>query len=153
MYEDITKENPSSFHSTSFINDTELKQKINREVEILYGSKVDSTFHHIKKLGNSFLTKPSGAGGRMPVHQDWTVVDEDKFCSVTIWVPLQDVNENNGAMKVLPGSHRFSKTLRAPTLPNEFNGISDLVLEKMKSLPMKAGEALFLITHFFMLLL
>ncbi|MES2622260.1 MAG: phytanoyl-CoA dioxygenase family protein [Bacteroidota bacterium] len=142
LYAAITKENPAYFHSTSFINDAELKQRINNEAEKIYAEKVSRLFSGIKKLGSSFLTKPSGEGGRMPVHQDWTVVDEEKYCSVTMWVPLQDVNESNGAMKVLPGSHRFSKTLRAPTLPNEFDSVSDAILEKMILLPMKAGEAL-----------
>ena len=146
LYEEVSPQIPASFHSTSFNNDDALKQKINNEVEKIYSSKAEALFHDIKKLGSSFLTKPTGITGTMPVHQDWTVVDEEKFYSVTAWVPLQDVNENNGAIKVLPGSHRFSKTLRSPNIPNEFDGLSEAISKQMKSVNMKAGEA-FVFNH------
>jgi hypothetical protein len=142
LYEEVSPRIPASFHSTSFSNDDALKRKISDEVEKIYSSKVATLFHDIKKLGSSFLTKPTGITGTMPVHQDWTVVDEEKFYSVTAWVPLQDVNENNGAIKVLPGSNRFSKTLRSPNIPNEFDGLSEVISKQMKTLNMKAGEAL-----------
>ncbi len=132
----------SHFHSTSFLPDTEVKKKINADVEAVFGNKVDSTFAHIKKLGSSFLTKPSGQNGIMPVHQDWTIVDEAKYCSVTIWVALEDINEQNGAMQVLPGSHKFSPTLRAPTLDTEYSQLQDYLRSKLTTINMKAGEAI-----------
>jgi ectoine hydroxylase-related dioxygenase (phytanoyl-CoA dioxygenase family) len=146
LYEEVSPKIPVSFHSTSFSNDDSLKQKINNEVEKIYSAKAEVLFRDIKELGSSFLTKPTGINGTMPVHQDWTVVDEKKFYSVTAWVPLQDVNENNGAIKVLPGSHRFSKTLRSPNIPNEFDGLSEVISKQMKTLNMKAGEA-FIFNH------
>ena len=146
LYADITAQIPASFHSTSFSTDDALKQKITNEVETIYADKAKVFFHDIKKLGSSFLTKPTGITGTMPVHQDWTVVDETLFYSLTVWVPLQDVNENNGAIKVLPGSHRFSKTLRSPNMPNEFDGVSETISAQMKTLNMKAGEA-FIFNH------
>lgn len=146
LYEEVSPQIPASFHSTSFSTDNILKQKINDEVEKIYSAKAETLFHDIKKLGSSFLTKPMGVTGTMPVHQDWTVVDEEKFYSVTTWVPLQDVNENNGAIKVLPGSHRFSKTLRSPNVPNEFDGLSEIISKQMKTLNMKAGDA-FIFNH------
>jgi ectoine hydroxylase-related dioxygenase (phytanoyl-CoA dioxygenase family) len=146
LYKDVTSQSPSAFHSSSFNKDEGVKHKINQQVEELYAAKAGEFFHDIKKLGSGFLTKPTGITGTMPVHQDWTVVDETQFCSVTIWVPLQDVNEHNGAIRVLPGSHRFSKTLRSPNMPNEFDGISEAIAARMKTLPMKAGEA-FIFNH------
>ena len=146
LYDEVSPQIPASFHSTSFSTDDALKQKINNDVENIYSSKAETLFYDIKKLGSSFLTKPTGITGTMPVHQDWTVVDEEKYYSVTAWVPLQDVNENNGAIKVLPGSHRFSKTLRSPNIPNEFDGLSEVISKQMKTLNMKAGEA-FIFNH------
>lgn len=53
---------------------------------------------------------PSGeAATRIGWHQDWdswrTVASIDRF--VTAWVALDDVDAGNGAMQVLPGSHRW----------------------------------------------
>ncbi|HLP52784.1 MAG TPA: phytanoyl-CoA dioxygenase family protein [Chitinophagales bacterium] len=146
VYNSVTAEQPGAFHSTSFSNDHALKQSINEQVEAIYTGKVDQIFYDIQKLGSGFLTKPVGVSGTMPVHQDWTIVDEEKYYSATIWVPLQDVDAHNGAIKVLPGSHRFSKTLRSPNMPNEFDSVNDIIDAQMKLLPMKAGEA-FIFNH------
>ena len=53
---------------------------------------------------------PSGeAQTRIGWHQDWdswrTVASCDRF--VTAWVALDDVDAGNGAMQVIPGSHRW----------------------------------------------
>lgn len=133
---------PNSFHSSSFLTDAASKVLINETGEQIYGEKVNSVFRDIKKLGCSFLTKPVGECGRMPVHQDWTVVNEPQYYSATIWTALQDVNEENGAMRVLPKSHRFTDTLRAPTLPSEYAAVAEEILKQMQTVSLKAGEAL-----------
>src|SRR5690606_34311340 len=94
----------------------------------------------------SFLSKPSGKTGIMPVHQDWTVVDESIFASVTAWIPLTDTFEKNGAIKVLSGSHLFSSAFRGPTIPSVFQHIENEILKRMTTLEMKAGEA-FIFNH------
>ena len=137
---------PENFYSTTFNASPEFKGRINEETNNVFGSKIDGLLTGIKKLGSSFLCKAPGAGGKMPVHQDWTVVDESKFCSVTIWIPLVDTNEKNGAIRVLCGSHKFTDTLRAPTLPSEYAALQDEIWNEMELLPMKAGEA-FIFNH------
>src|SRR5580658_7892978 len=105
LFYELHKQVPQNFYSTTFNASQEFKQQINAATEKVVGSKVAATFTGIKKLGSSFLCKAPGEGGKMPVHQDWTVVDESKYCSVTIWIPLIDTNEKNGAIRVLRGSH------------------------------------------------
>lgn len=39
-----------------------------------------------------------------PWHQDWRS-GQGSFNSVTIWTPLHDVTKDNGAIKLIPGSH------------------------------------------------
>lgn len=130
------------FYSTTFNKEEPFKKIVTERTGKIFDRVVDGYFEKIKKLGSSFLRKAPGEAGKMPVHQDWTVVDESKYCSVTIWVPLVDTAEANGAMRVLPGSHRFTQTLRAPTLPGEYAGVSEEIWNSMTTLPMKAGQAL-----------
>ena len=141
VYNEVFQQAPLNFHSTSFFEDEALKQKISQKVEALYQHKVEELFAPIQKLGGSFLTKSPGEKGELPIHADWTVVDESKYCSVTIWVPLIDTNEVNGAIQVLPGSHKFSTALRAPTLPSAFLAQKETIAPEMKMLKLKAGEA------------
>lgn len=134
------------FHSTTFSKDVDLKKQLNAEAGNIFSPQVQALFEGHKSLGASFLTKPAGKGGHMPIHQDWTIVDESKYGSYTIWVPLQDVNEHNGAITVLDGSHRLIDTLRAPSLPVVINDIEPELRQCMKTLRMKAGEA-FIFNH------
>lgn len=132
---------PEGFYSSSFSSEEEIKQRIGRQIEAVLDPQVNKTFGNIKKLGSCFLNKAPGAGSQMPIHQDWTVTDEPQFDSVTIWIPLQDVNEQNGAIQVIDGSHRFANALRAPGMPAAFQQIEPEVRKHLKTLPMKAGEA------------
>lgn len=133
---------PEGFYSSSFSTADEIKERISNRVERLLQQQVAQTFHAVKKLGSCFLNKAPGAAGQMPIHQDWTITDEPAFDSITIWIPLQDVNEQNGAMQVIEGSHRFTTALRAPGMPAPFSAIEPQVRRDLKTLPMKAGEAL-----------
>lgn len=133
---------PAGFYSSSFNDDVTHKQLVNEKIESVLKSQVENHFNEIKKLGSCFLNKQPGLESEMPIHQDWTVVDETKFDSVTIWIPLQDVNETNGAMQVIDGSHRFSTALRSPTLEDPFKNIQTQLCKDLKLIPMKAGEAI-----------
>ncbi|MFN8287518.1 MAG: phytanoyl-CoA dioxygenase family protein [Chitinophagales bacterium] len=129
------------FHSTTFFKDIALKQQLFNEVKQVFAPEAGKLLTPHKFLGASFLTKPGGQGGFMPVHQDWTIVDESRFVSCTIWVPLQDVDENKGALMVLDGSHRLTPILRAPSLPVVIKDIEPHIRKQMKTLRMKSGEA------------
>ena len=146
-YRKLHPEDPGQgFHSTTFSPDTAYKTELFDGIAAVMNPKVGETFQDVKKLGGSFLVKYPGNPGNMPVHQDWTFVDEGIFRSVTIWIPLEDVNAQNGAITVLPGSHEYTRTLRAPTLPPVFREVDAEIRSKMKTLKMKAGEA-FIFDH------
>jgi ectoine hydroxylase-related dioxygenase (phytanoyl-CoA dioxygenase family) len=75
--------------------------------------------------------KPAGTGGVNMWHQDspyWPIL-EPKTSQLTAWVALDDVDESNGCMSMVPGSHlwgnqiEFLHTLkRFEDMPNEFRG-------------------------------
>jgi ectoine hydroxylase-related dioxygenase (phytanoyl-CoA dioxygenase family) len=140
IYDGIHHNEELIFESTSFIEESTFKEAINSQVELVFKTKIEALFHDYKSLGTSFLTKRIGNNTNMPIHQDWTVVDEDKFVSVTCWIPLVDTTFNNGAMQVIDGSHLISKALRGPSLPISFDGIN--LAPFLKTIPLKAGEAI-----------
>ena len=128
------------FESTSFLEDINVKNNCNEVVSSIFKSKIDTVFENYKPLGTSFLTKRTGEYSSMPIHQDWTVVDETQFASLTCWVPLIDTTIQNGAFQVIEGSHLFSDALRGPSLPVAFEG-QDLSCF-LKTIPLKKGEAI-----------
>jgi phytanoyl-CoA hydroxylase len=57
--------------------------------------------------------KPAGTGGQNDWHQDipyWPSLRTDNM--VTAWVALDDVDEDNGCMSMVPGSHRWGNQIK-----------------------------------------
>jgi ectoine hydroxylase-related dioxygenase (phytanoyl-CoA dioxygenase family) len=69
-------------------------------------------------------------------------VDERKFRSFNIWVPLVDLNRENGTIQILPESHKWLKTYRSANISSAFESVNDLLWGKLIPLFMKKGEAL-----------
>jgi ectoine hydroxylase-related dioxygenase (phytanoyl-CoA dioxygenase family) len=106
---------------------------------------VDRHFQDYKIFTASFVTKSSDRLGVVPPHQDWTFVDENEFWSATIWCPLVDVNEENGALGVIRGSHRFYDHVRPSPSPQYAPPFKDqlaLIFPYLTIVKLKAGQAI-----------
>lgn len=141
MYHAHFDDKNTSFYSTSFHPDLSLKQQVTREVLALLQPILDGKFADYKILGTSFLKKNPEENNPLPLQQDWTVTDEDKYGSFTIWIPLQDTTPYNGAIRVISGSHCVENNFRAPSLPVAFEQDRAKMDEYLTTLPLKKGEA------------
>ena len=137
---------PKGFYSAAYNPDENFKEEIFAYTEKIFHPLLEKKFENFKKLGSTFLCKSPGEEGRKGVHQDWTVVDESKFYSCTIWVPLVDTNEENGTIRVIPGSHLFFDHYRSNNIPITYKDSIDLLWNNMDSVSMKAGQA-FVLNH------
>ncbi len=95
-----------------------------------------------KSLNESFLTKPANTASELLLHQDWCYTDEHKFHSITLWMPLCDVDENNGAIFLLPRSHTWFNNLRSFSLPTARISSSELPDNKLHKVTMRKGDVL-----------
>lgn len=98
-------------------------------------------------ISNFIIKEPDKEGVILP-HQDWTFIeDEVNNIAITCWIPLDDVDTNNGCMGVIKKSHTFFKSVRAsPPVPfksSPLSGYDEVVFPYFEWLPMKAGEILF----------
>ena len=69
-------------------------------------------------------------------------MDETLTRSFNLWIPLVDVNEQNGAVYVLEGSHHAFQAYRGPGINSTLKDVEERIWKKMHALNMKAGEAL-----------
>jgi len=142
LYKEIQPVSYPGFSSTIYNPNIEVKKETSKRISNLLDERIKREFMDFRSLGGNFLCKTSGPESFLQTHQDWTIVDEAVFESITIWMPLIDTSEENGALRVLPGSHKFSQVLRSPTLPGAFNKILNEAYHEMILVPMKAGEAI-----------
>jgi len=76
--------------------------------------------------GVEFFNKPAGIGKQTPPHQDGYYFTLRPSEALTLWFPLDVVNEENGCIRYLPGSHK--KGMRPHNVSNVLGfsqGISD----------------------------
>jgi len=132
------------FFSSSYLNDFELKKEISQGIVEIIGPRLGAYFTDYRCFGSAFLSKTAGHRSEMPMHQDWSIVDESKFIAVNIWTPLTDVNQQNGSLQVLPRSHDFARVRRSPTLPYFWAGYEGEMRPSLIDLPVRAGEAIVL---------
>lgn len=143
-YAQYFPDSPAAFHSSSYLADYQQKKEISDAIVSILAPRLAAIFQNYTVFGSAFLTKNVGNHGQMPMHQDWTIVDEREAVAVNIWTPLQDTNAQNGSLQVLEGSHAFLPVLRAPTLPFFYEPYQAEIRAHLHLLDVKAGEAVIL---------
>jgi ectoine hydroxylase-related dioxygenase (phytanoyl-CoA dioxygenase family) len=101
--------------------------------------------HEVRLWHDQIAFKPAQTGGVNPWHQDsplWPPI-ANKEAQITAWIALDDVEEDNGCMRMVPGSHRWGNHIRwlekVPSfdeMPAEFEGHALEVV----SCPVRKGE-------------
>jgi len=135
----------SGFFAGSYSPDFEYKKQVSEEIKVVYKRTYEHYFKDYTPFGGAFLFKMPTENSDLFIHQDWTVVDESKYLALNIWVPLCDVNLENGPLMVLPGSHYPNfPVLRAPTIRYFFDHDYSKAIEQLIPLTVKAGTAVVL---------
>ena len=134
----------SVFFSSSYLDDFTLKTEISDKICAIIGESLSKQFTNFRLIGAAYLIKGCGKHSEMPMHQDWTIVDEQKFYAANVWIPLTDTDEENGTLELMKGSHKWNEALRAPTLPMSFEGLEEKIKPKLTVVPAKKGEVIIL---------
>jgi ectoine hydroxylase-related dioxygenase (phytanoyl-CoA dioxygenase family) len=107
----------------------------------------------VRLLEDNALTKDPHTGGELKWHQDYSYWPLGQPNAVTIWIALDDVTVENGAVKMAPGSHLLGERLprvfgtgatyfreRRPPSVREIGEPEDEGLD-VEAIELKAGEA------------
>lgn len=132
-----------SFYASTFSKNPEYRYRVFEKLYHVFKRSLDDTFMDYKPLGASMLIKKADPHSELQLHQDMTLLDEENFTSVSVWVCLCDVSEEqkNGVMYMLPGSHNFYRSYRFPTIPYPYQDFQDKVLTYLKPVNVKKGDA------------
>jgi len=143
LYHRLHPKDEKGFFPSTFSKDKNYRQEADREIRRIGARSIEQYCTDIKVVCGSFIVKSPGPESGMCVHQDMSLVDESRFTGINIWVPLVDLSVKNGALFVLPGSHRFFPTYRGSTIPEFFGGVMDEMIDYLHPVLLKAGEAVF----------
>jgi hypothetical protein len=142
LYHDLHPKDEKGFFPSTFSKDKEYRTKADDEIQKLGSRTMNEILEDVKVVCGSFIVKSPGADSIMPLHQDMTLVDESKYCGMNIWCPLIDLDDKNGVLNALKGSQRIHPSYRGSSIPNIYNNVQEEVIEYMKPIYLKAGEAI-----------
>ncbi len=137
----IEAEKGGMFYSL-YSKDLDYRQRVHSKIAELVKPKLDLLFKDYKNIVNTFITKKPGPASEFYVHQDTTALDEFEHSPLSIWIPLQDMTSDNGAMAVVEKSHWFFSPYRSISFKQPFAAINNTLRQYLKPIYMKAGEAL-----------
>lgn len=104
--------------------------------------KIESLFPRYKVVLANFVVKEPKSGV-VPIHQNWSVVDENTASSFSFWIPLIDCTKSNGTLEVIKSSHLSFRGYRGLDATFSFIRIQNIILYLfLKTINTKAGEAL-----------
>lgn len=142
VYKSCYPEGVEGFFTTTFANNVEHRENVNRSIREICLEQIENLFENYKILFSSFIVKAPGENSRLILHQDMTLVDEKMYSGINIWCPMVNLTETNGAIEVLPKSHRFYETYRGSSIPDIYDNVKDEVTSLMQPCYLKAGEAI-----------
>lgn len=133
-----------TYDFTFIDKNTEYKKKVFDIITAVFQKKADNYLANYKPLIANYIRKKHG-GGEVPMHQNWAFVDEEKYTSVSIWVPLVDSDVDNGTLQLVNGSQKRFGKIRGPMIPWELDGIKQNIRENhLTPMNIKAGEGIIL---------
>ena len=89
-------ESAEGLHISSHIQGDDQIQLVSDDIQAVFKRAIHKHIENGMTLGGIFISKPPNQTEPLQPHQDWSIIDESRFRSFTIWVPLDDVNEENG---------------------------------------------------------
>jgi hypothetical protein len=130
-------------HMTLWHSDVAFKLKVQNGLLKILNPAYRRNFSNCRRLNNIFMVKQAHTPGEFAMHNDWSIVDETKYDSINVWIPLQDTTPENGALWVLKGSHRIDLPIRGGgALLPDFTAFAEPLKPYCKPIAAKAGEAI-----------
>lgn len=142
FYKQHTQANIHGFQPTTYFQSLEYRLNASSFIKEIAHKYIEQYFTDYQTYMGSFIVKYPDKNSELGVHQDMTLVDESQFMGVNIWSPLCDTNEQNGALFLIPKSHRIFPTYRNATIKNCYDKHYNLIKKYMQPAYIKAGQAI-----------
>jgi len=130
------------FHCSFLDRNVEYKRRAFDLIKSSFEAHIARYLNGYRILSCNFYVKPPGTG-TFVIHQNWPTIPNINDTTVTVWCPLQDVVETNGAIQFVPGSHKILPYVEGPACPGYFNNFRQTLIDKyLKPNEMSSGEAM-----------
>lgn len=131
-----------ALYATHNSNPVEQSLSISAEIKKIIFEPFHKIFPEYEFFLGHFMVKGAHVEKEFPLHQDWNIVDESKFKSYQVWIPLQISYPANGGIFVIPGSHKFFQNYRSGSYGIPVVPFDETVKPLVNDLIVPAGNVL-----------
>lgn len=125
-----------------YSNNIDYRKQVHQGIWEIMKPIYDQYFNDYKLVINSFIVKLQGSESEFTLHQDSTGMDELEHSPLSVWIPLQDTNLDNGCLSFVPKSHAMFYPYRGISFASPFSNIETEVRKYLVPVEMKAGDIL-----------
>jgi|CXWL01.1.fsa_nt_gi hypothetical protein len=141
LYSRLHRDPQQEFFPSTYSGNPEYREVVDQEIRAVTEMATHGLLTSTQLRYASFIAKSPGPRGVVNVHQDMTLVDESAFSGINIWCPLEATTKDNGALRVIPGSHRWMETYRGSTIRGIYDSLRPQIQAATQPLYLAAGEA------------
>ena len=97
-------------------------------------------FESFSQPSVTFMSKMPGENTSCEIHRDFTTFDENESQYINYWIPLVDITEDNGALFVIPKSHKLFTDIRPMFLEWPYKVLDEELSKHIQIVYPKAGD-------------
>jgi hypothetical protein len=132
----------NGYYFSIYGGDQEYRRAVHNTLLPILKPALDQVFQNYRVLALIGQVKGVGDSSIVGIHQDLTVVDESKFRSYTLWIPLQDSTNENGPLSFLEYSQHAFRNIRCHSIEYLFANVEEYIISHSKTYLANKGEAL-----------
>jgi ectoine hydroxylase-related dioxygenase (phytanoyl-CoA dioxygenase family) len=140
-YDSLVDPEPRAFEATIYNKSNDHKRQVNELISPFSTKLIQKYLSDYKPVTSSILRKLPSQDSVISPHQDWTICDESQYTAVSIWIPMIDLNEENGQLYILKYGQRLPVAIRGNGTPLAFDFELFKDYKLLTPLEMKAGQA------------
>lgn len=131
-----------TYHCSFLDTNIDYRRKVHALISRFFNPHIERVLNDYRILNANFYVKPPQSGV-FEVHQNWPAISDIEDTTVTMWCPLHDVDNDNGALNVVAGSHKILPHVETATCRGYFKDFIEAMISKyLKPIPMKAGQGI-----------
>ena len=131
------------FAISNWNKDKEYSKKINDHIIKILSPAANKYICNYKPVMGVLAFKQPGVNGALTMHQDWSLVDEEQYRSVSIWLAVSEMNEVTGTIQIIKGSHKYANYPRGINTGYSFSDVQHyLEANHLENIFLKKGDAI-----------
>lgn len=112
----------ASYHCSFLDGNRDYRRSAFALISRFFAAHVERALIDFRIVQCNFYVKPPGRGA-FDLHQNWPITTDLDETSLSIWCPLTDVSAHNGAIAVVPGSHKILPHVQSPDTHSYLRGM------------------------------